>query len=70
MLILQRKLNQSIIVADNIKIKILGIIDNIVSVGIEAPIEIVVDREEIYFRKYFGNNLGRAYKKHVSVSED
>lgn len=48
MLVLRRALNQSIVIGDDIKIKIIGVWRNQVSLGIEAPKEVPVHREEIY----------------------
>jgi carbon storage regulator len=48
MLILNRKLNESIIIDDRIEIKILEIVDGKIKIGIEAPKEITVLRKEIY----------------------
>ena len=47
MLILTRRLDESIIIDDDIKIKVLGIRGNQISIGIEAPEEIVIVREEL-----------------------
>jgi carbon storage regulator len=48
MLILTRKLNESIIVGNNIKVKVLKVQGNQVHLGIDAPRELSVYREEIY----------------------
>lgn len=50
MLVLTRKRNESIIagVYGEIKFTILGVINDCVKVGIEAPLEIPIHREEIY----------------------
>ena len=48
MLILNRKMNESIIIDDRIEIKILEIVDGKIKIGIEAPKEISVLRKEIY----------------------
>lgn len=48
MLILTRRINESIIINDNIKVRILGIKGGQIRMGIAAPAEIVVHREEIY----------------------
>lgn len=48
MLVLTRKLNQAIMIQDNIKIKVLEVNDHCVKIGIEAPRNIAVHREEIF----------------------
>ena len=50
MLILTRRIKESIIIGVNVKITILGVSGNQVRVGIDAPKEIKVHREEIYMR--------------------
>ncbi len=50
MLILTRKLGESIAIGDNIKISVLGIHGRQVRIGIDAPPEIIVHREEIYLK--------------------
>jgi carbon storage regulator len=48
MLILSRKLNESIIIDGNIVVKVLRIDKDTVKLGIQAPSELPVHREEIY----------------------
>ncbi len=48
MLVLTRKLNQEIIIQDNIVIKILEVNENGVKIGIQAPKSISVHRQEVY----------------------
>lgn len=48
MLILTRKSDESIIIGNNIKVKILKVQGNQVHLGIEAPRDLSVYREEIY----------------------
>jgi len=48
MLVLSRKPNQSIVIGDNIVVKIIEVSGRIVRLGIEAPFDVVVHREEIY----------------------
>jgi carbon storage regulator len=48
MLILSRKIEESIVIGDSITIKILGIHEGQVKIGIEAPKEVKVYRSEVY----------------------
>ena len=48
MLILTRKIGESIIIGDNVKVTILGVEGRQIRVGIDAPKEISVHRQEIY----------------------
>lgn len=47
MLVLSRRLNESIIIDNKIKITIVDINGNKIKIGIEAPKEIQVHREEV-----------------------
>ncbi|NLJ23931.1 MAG: carbon storage regulator CsrA [Firmicutes bacterium] len=48
MLVLTRKIDESIIIGDDIKITLVDIRGDQVKIGIEAPREISVHREEVY----------------------
>lgn len=50
MLILTRRIGETIIINDNIKCLVLGIRGNQVRLGIEAPSDVTVHREEIFLR--------------------
>ncbi|WP_144485424.1 carbon storage regulator CsrA [Bacillus pumilus] len=48
MLVLSRKLNQSIQIGDDIEVKIISIEGDQVKIGIEAPKYIDIHRKEVY----------------------
>lgn len=50
MLILTRRISESLQIGDNIKLTVLSIRGNQVQIGVEAPAEIPVHREEVYER--------------------
>lgn len=50
-LILTRRIDEALVINNNIYLTVLGIKGNQVRVGIIAPKEITVDREEIHLRK-------------------
>ena len=48
MLVLSRKINQSIMIGDNVRIVVVAVDRDQVKLGIEAPREVPVHRSEIY----------------------
>jgi carbon storage regulator len=48
MLIFTRKLDESIIINENIRITVIDICENRIKIGIEAPKHIPVHRTEVY----------------------
>ena len=60
MLILTRSPHEAICISKNIRIVVLGIKGYQVRIGIEAPPDIVVDREEVHLRKQAQMRKGHA----------
>jgi carbon storage regulator len=50
MLILSRRIGESLIINDDMKVTVLGIKGNQIRIGVTAPREVAVHREEIYNR--------------------
>ena len=50
MLILTRKVGESVLIGDDISITVLSVRGNQVKLGVQAPKEVSVHREEIYQR--------------------
>lgn len=50
MLILTRCINEALFINDNVRVTVLGIKGSQVRIGIEAPRDVQVHREEIYQR--------------------
>ena len=51
MLVITRLPSESIQISGRIRIIVLGVKGRQVRIGVEAPLSVVVDREEIYLRK-------------------
>ena len=60
MLVLSRRLNQAIVIAGQVRVTVVAITPNRVELGVEAPREIVVDREEIHVRRQVDVSSGNA----------
>jgi len=57
MLVLTRKLGQSVVIGNNIKVTVVGIGKQQVKLGVEASRNVIVHREEVYKRIKEENKL-------------
>ena len=62
MLVLTRKLGENIRIGDSVKITVLEVRSGQVKLGIEAPPEVKVHREEIYARIQEENRRAQGWK--------
>ena len=62
MLILTRRMGETLMISDEVTVTLYGIYGNQVKIGIHAPAEVAVHREEIYERI----KGGESQRKHSS----
>lgn len=67
MLILTRRIGESLVIGNNITMTVLGMKGNQVRLGVDAPKDVSIHREEIYNRiksEHNGNNIKDLGKDH------
>jgi carbon storage regulator len=58
MLVLTRKLNESIIINGNIRVTVVGLRGNQIRLGIEAPESVAIFRKELFDRSRIADQSG------------
>lgn len=70
MLILTRRVGETLMVGDDVTVTVLGVKGNQVRIGVNAPKEVSVHREEIYMRIQAEKNGQLAGHEKTSSPED
>ncbi len=68
MLILSRKIGEKIIIGEDITLTIFGVRGSQVRVGINAPIEVPINREEVHQRIQAKNKLNSTNTEDTAIN--
>jgi carbon storage regulator len=70
MLILTRRVGETLMVGDDVTVTVLGVKGNQVRIGVNAPKEVSVHREEIYMRIQAEKNIQLAAHQQAANAAD
>ena len=70
MLILTRRIGEALIIGDDVNITVLGVKGNQVRLGINAPKDVAVHREEIYLRIQQEKEGGSVASEYADSTEE
>ncbi len=68
MLILSRKINESIVIDGRITVRVVRVTGDVVKLGIDAPLDIPVHRQEIYEEIQRNNQEALAQSRTASLA--
>jgi carbon storage regulator len=69
MLVLTRKKGESIVIGDNVTVKVISVDGDQVKIGIEAPRNVEIHRQEVYEAIQKENQIAGAKKQKISLEQ-
>lgn len=70
MLLLRRRVHDSILIGDDIEVRVVKVVDAEVTLGIEAPASVLVDRKEVRAKRVAVRTNGSGDEGGAEESEE